>query len=404
MPNPQSVLCFSHLRWGFVYQRPNHLMARYAKEQTVYFIEEPIWDATVPWLDVQTVPPGIRVAVPHLPLSLDRASAIDAQRALIDELMSTHNIQEFVAWYYTPMALQFTRHLEPVATVYDCMDELTGFVGCPPELASLEVELFSRADVVFTGGQSLYESKRSRHHNIHAFPSSVDRDHFAQARADLREPSDQASIPGPRLGFFGVIDERMDIVLLDGVARLRPNWQFVLIGPVVKINPAILPQHPNIHYLGQKTYQELPAYIAGWDVALIPFALNDATRFVSPTKTLEYLAAGKPVISTAIRDVVRPYGELGLVEIAQAPSAFVEAAERSLQRDRREWLSNVDRFLQRTSWDGIWSGMHALIHDAIERQQTMESWHFDRESDRTGRTHVSVPLSTGRSSSEGLTA
>ena len=217
------------------------------------------------------------------------------------------------------MSLAFSDHLAPGLIVYDCMDELSAFRGAPPELVEREVELMCRANLVFTGGYSLYEAKRQRHDNAHPFPSSVDVEHFAAARRPQHDPDDQAEIPHPRLGFYGVIDERLDIALIEQVARMRPDWQIVLVGPVVKIDPAELPQRDNIHYLGGKTYDELPQYLSGWDVAIMPFALNESTRFISPTKTPEYLAGGCPVVSTPITDVVRTYGDTGSCASPTAP-------------------------------------------------------------------------------------
>jgi UDP-galactopyranose mutase len=272
---------------------------------------------------------------------------------------------DYVVWYYTPMALSIANGFCPSAVVYDCMDELSAFAGAPPDLVAYEAELFQKADVVFTGGQSLFEAKRSRHPNVHAFPSSVDVAHFRQARLSHGDPPDQAQVPGVRLGFFGVIDERMDYRLLAGVAAARPDWSLVLLGPTAKIDVASLPRAANIHYLGPKTYQELPRYIAGWDVALLPFARNDATRFISPTKTPEYLAAGKPVVSTSIRDVVRPYGQQGLARIADTVPEFVAAVEAALADDVAERLRAVDSFLTHMSWDGTWTQMKQLIQQAI---------------------------------------
>ena len=284
--------------------------------------------------------------------------------------MAEHQIVDPVLWYYTPMALAFTGGIEASAVVYDCMDELSLFRGAPPELRQREAELLRTADLVFTGGQSLYEAKRGQHPSVHAFPSSIDRAHFATARSgEIAEPADQAAIPHPRLGFFGVLDERLDQELLREVAAARPDWHFCLIGPVVKIDPAELPRPANVHYLGQKQYDELPAYVAGWDVALLLFAQNDATRFISPTKTPEYLAAGKPVVSTPIKDVVRPYGELGLVEIAGDAPSFVAACERALRGTDASWLERVDRFLAGNSWQSTWERMEALIEKVIAARE-----------------------------------
>jgi UDP-galactopyranose mutase len=247
------------------------------------------------------------------------------------------------------------------------MDELSAFQGAPAALRSREAALMTRADLMLTGGQTLYEAKRDQHHNVHPFPSSVDVDHFARARRITTDQPDQAAIPHPRLGFFGVIDERMDLDLLAGVAEARPEWQIVLLGPVVKIDPAILPRHANIHYLGSKKYDELPEYVAGWDVALLPFARNDATRFISPTKTPEYMAAGKPVVSTSIRDVVRPYGQQGLVRIADTVAAFVEACDDAMAEDAASRVTQADAFLRQTSWDGTWRRISLLMDAALER-------------------------------------
>ncbi|MCY7323484.1 MAG: glycosyltransferase, partial [Phormidesmis sp. CAN_BIN36] len=303
---------------------------------------------------------------------LSQEGAIALQKQLLDDLFIACSIRDYVFWYYTPMALAFTDHLQPLAIVYDCMDELSAFQGAPPALRQREIELFQKADLVFTGGQSLYEVKRHQHPNVYAFPSSIDAPHFAQARQPIAEPLDQVNIPHPRLGFYGVIDERMDIDLLVGVAEARPDWHLVLIGPVVKIDPATLPQRSNIHYLGSKSYSELPDYLAGWDVALLPFARNESTRFISPTKTPEYLAAGKPVVSTSIRDVVRPYGELGLVQIADAPLEFVAAVETALQPQQdSEWLDRVDAFLAQNSWDQTWASMSHLIESVVSTVKTL---------------------------------
>ncbi len=260
------------------------------------------------------------------------------------------------------MALEFTSHLQPQATVYDCMDELSGFLGAPAALVELERELFKRADVVFTGGWSLFEAKQRQHGNVHAFPSSIDVPHFAQAkRLHANEPGDQAAIAHPRVGFYGVIDERFDVNLLAQVASLKPNIQFVVLGPVVKIDPSTLPHLENIHYLPGKRYEELPAYLAGWDAAMMPFAHNDATRFISPTKTPEFLAAGKPVVSTSINDVVRTYGRTGLVAIADSAEDFAAALEKALKPQSEGWLHSVDELLSESSWDTTWQAMSGEI-------------------------------------------
>ncbi|MCY7345626.1 MAG: glycosyltransferase, partial [Pyrinomonadaceae bacterium] len=273
----------------------------------------------------------------------------------------------FVLWFYTPMAMDFAAHLQPLATVFDCMDELSAFRFAPPALIENEKRLLGKADLVFAGGQSLYEAKKDQHARVFAFPSSIDAAHFKQARDITEEPADQKPIVHPRLGYCGVIDERFDIEMLAEAAELRPAWQFIMIGPVVKIAPEDLPRRENIHYLGGKSYQELPAYLAGWEVALMPFALNESTKYISPTKTPEYLAAGKPVVSTSIRDVVRPYGELGLVHIAHTAAEFVAACEAAMLENSDERLKKVDEFLSQTSWDKTWLQMAKLIEETAQQ-------------------------------------
>lgn len=386
------LVCFSHLRWDFVYQRPQHLLERCAKTRRVFFVEEPIASPDDSWwLDISQRDSGVWVVVPRLPRDLSEESTIALQQMLVNDLFSNAQIQSPILWYYTPMAVSFTYHLHASAIVYDCMDELSAFKGAHPELQNREAHLFNLADLVFTGGRSLYEAKQHQHSSVHAFPSSIDAVHFAQARASVKEPADQVEIPHPRLGFYGVVDERMDLELLDGVARARPDWHLVIIGPVVKIDPETLPRHSNIHYLGSKSYQELPSYLAGWDVALLPFARNESTRFISPTKTPEYLAAGKPVVSTSIRDVVRPYSEEKLVHIADTVPEFVDAIAAALEQHQTQpdWLNRVDALLAQTSWDITWQSMNELIETAIANKRStsrsiQSKQTFTKEDSHTG--------------------
>lgn len=369
------VVCLSHLRWDFVYQRPQHLLSRFARKGRVYFMEEPMFDDTdVPYLDVSEREGGVQVAVPRLPHGFNPEQAENAQRELLDGLLEALRIDRYALWYYTPMALGFSAHLTPLLTVYDCMDELAAFKFAPPRLKELEGELFRKAELVFTGGQRLYEAKRDKHPAVHAFPSSIDKAHFAQARQELPQPEDQASLPSPRLGFFGVIDERLDIDLLDSLAQARPEWQLVMVGPVVKIDPASLPRRTNIHYLGGKSYQELPTYLSGWDVALLPFAINESTAFISPTKTPEYLAAGKPVVSTPVRDVVRPYGDEGLVHIAASAAEFETAVTAALaQKEDKAWAQKVEKFMANMSWDETWGEMVRLMAQAAGQKKEIKA-------------------------------
>jgi len=370
-PEPATLICFSHLRWNFVFQRPQHLMCRFAREMNVIYWEEPIeiGPKETAYLQVREAPnaPNVRVVVPHLPQGMpDHAREAALKRLLDAHLASVRG--PLIAWYYTPMMLPFSKHITPDVTVYDAMDELSKFKFAPEHLLSYEQELIDRADVVFTGGSSLYEAKKHRHPHVHCFPSSVDRAHFAKARARQFDPADQEDLPRPRLGFYGVIDERFDTELLASIAEMRPSWSFVMLGPVVKIAQEDLPKRHNIHYLGGKTYDQLPSYLSGWDVALMPFAMNESTQFISPTKTPEYLAGGRPVVSTPIKDVVRHYGQLEGVRIASTPEEFVAACEEALELARNPesgWLAEADLALSASSWDTTQARMAGLIADVL---------------------------------------
>jgi UDP-galactopyranose mutase len=294
---------------------------------------------------------------------------------LLRELFVTQHIERPLLWFYTPMALPWVEGLPHSGVAYDCMDELSGFAQAPAQMKVAERALLSRAAVVFTGGMSLYEVKRSLHPNVHPFPSSVDVAFFAAARTCTEEPADQAALPRPRIGFCGVIDERMNLDLIREVADLRPKWQLVMVGPLAKISNAHLPRRANICYLGLKQYAELPAYFSGWDVAMMPFAHNAATRFISPTKTPEYLSAGVPVVSTSINDVVRPYGERGLVEIADTPAEFCRAIERCLTPAGPAAVEQAQTLLQTMSWDRTFEQMRDLFEEAVARPARKTSSH-----------------------------
>ncbi len=365
----QDLVCFSHLRWNFVYQRPQHLLNRATESYRVWFLEEPMYDDGEPRLVQHKQANQLTVVIPHLPHGTNPHQAIQLQKELLDTFMASQQIDNFVAWYYTPMALLFSDHLKPKLTVYDCMDELSAFWGAPPQLLDQEKNLMQRAGVVFTGGYSLYEAKQHRHPNVFAFPSSIDFAHFSTARQPQPDPVDQRTIASPRIGFSGVIDERFDYQLLDEVARQRPDWQFMLIGPVVKIDQNLLPKGANVHYLGMKGYNELPHYFSSWDVAMMPFAMNDSTRFISPTKTPEYLAAGLPVVSTPIRDVVRTYGSEDFVQIVSSPEAFIQAVELALAKKHPQNWPAIDAFLKNNSWNNTWQEMHEIMLASVRNYQ-----------------------------------
>ncbi len=360
-----TLIVFSHLRWDFVYQRPQQLLSRLARRMPVLFVEEPVPGAASPALEVMDPEPGVRVLRPHV--TSEGAGFHDAHtaqlQALLQRYLQQHAVSRYWLWFYTPMALPLAARLQPQGIVYDCMDELSAFKFAPPELLQRENALFSQADLVFTGGVSLYEAKRSRHPAVHCFPSSVDAAHFARARQPGHpDHVAQAQLPRPRLGYFGVIDERIDLELIARLADARADWQIVMVGPVAKIDPAALPRRANLHWMGQRGYGELPEFLGGWDVCLMPFALNESTRFISPTKTLEYLAAGRPVVSTPIRDVVGPYA--GVVAIADTPEAFAAACEAALTRtldEQQRASAAVQALLARTSWDGTAQAMFELV-------------------------------------------
>ncbi len=371
----ETLICFSHLRWNFVFQRPQHLMTRFAQTKQVIVFEEPMAAEAGLGESLDVIEDaGVSVVTPRLPQGLSAEQVNAALTRLLDGLIAARGVERPIVWYYTPMMLEFSRGVAETAAavVYDCMDELSNFKFAPERLRQLERDLVGLADVVFTGGYSLYEAKRGWHANIHPFPSSVDRAHFAKARtlAKADAPADQSALPHPRLGFYGVIDERMDLKLIGELADAHPEWSIVMVGPVVKVDPVDLPRRANIHYLGAKSYAELPAYLAGWDVALAPFAINDSTRFISPTKTPEYLAGGKPVVSTGIVDVRRHYGELEAVCVADSHAQFIVGCESALALAKSKastWREAVDEALAELSWDKTYTRMAALVDEAVVR-------------------------------------
>ena len=356
-PAQPALLCFSHLKWDFVFQRPQHLLGHAAASYRVYYIEEPDFAPTAPHFRMKIAASGVTVLTPVFDRNTDHAHEM---RALVTGLQSTLRGCRQVHWFYTPMAMKFAGDLQCDLRVYDCMDELTAFRFAPLDLASLEDKLLASAELVFTGGQSLFAAKRQRHENVYLFPSSVDVAHFGRARKALPDPQDQANIAKPRIGYFGVIDERMDLALVDRTASEMPDVEFIMVGPVTKIEPQDLPRRDNLHWLGSKDYAELPAYIANWQAAWMPFALNDSTRFISPTKTPEFLAAGRQVTATAITDVVTPYGKAGMVRIADMNSMVAELRQ-SLTPPTAEWQKSVDLHLASMSWHETWAEMQSLI-------------------------------------------
>jgi UDP-galactopyranose mutase len=372
MKNRFDIVVLSHLRWDFVFQRPQQLLSRLATRHRVLYLEEPVDGGSRPdgW-EITRPAPGVVVGRPRMETLGSRESGelLGALSRMTGDLVRDQGIESPVAWVYTPMAEPLLDAVDAALVVYDCMDELSLFLGAPPELVRLEAALLSRADLVFTGGASLFEAKRHRHPNVTCLPSSVDAAHFARAArgaGSVAEAPDQAPLGSPRLGFFGVIDERLDQEIVDALAAAHPEWQIVMVGPVVKIDPRSLPARPNIHYFGQRRYDDLPSFVVGWDLCLLPFAMNPSTRFISPTKTLEYMAAERPIVSTPIADVVDAYDHI--VYVGAGPDGFLAACETALAApaiERDAHAARMRAVLARTSWDVTAFHMEKLIDGAL---------------------------------------
>ncbi|MEP7056428.1 MAG: glycosyltransferase [Caldimonas sp.] len=364
------LIVFSHLRWNFVFQRPQHLLSRLSGHYHVVFVEEPVRTEGPAYLERTTPSPGVEVLRPHTPI--DAVGFHDDQLPALEPLLARYLadnlIDDYAVWFYTPMALPLLTDLRPRAVVYDCMDELAAFKNAPRQMRQRETALLKIAQLVLTGGPSLYEAKRTLHPNVLCLPSAVDAQHYSAENALVKvEPMRRAhelqgGLGAPRLGFFGVIDERLDLDLVAAIADAEPTWQLVLVGPVVKIDPARLPRRANLHWLGQQPYELLPQLVAGWDVCLMPFAINEATRYISPTKTLEYMAAGKPVVSTPIHDVEAMFSDA--VRIADGAAAFIDACRAALAEEGPERSARVavmQACVRRHSWDATAeAARHAL--------------------------------------------
>src|ERR687898_1709830 len=360
------LVAFSHLRWGFVWQRPQHLLTRFAREMPVVVVEEPEYHLQSADVHVRQ-DHGVTVVTPLLPRTSEKygfGNHVNGQFARLVEPFVRAGTNQ-ILWFYTPMALGVDPALvRPRLTVYDAMDDLASFRAAPPELRIREARLLSEVDLVFTGGPTLYRQRRDMHPSVHCFPSGVEAAHFASTTKAL-PPEELAHRHRPILGYYGVIDERLDLDLLAEISDLRPHWTIALIGPVTKIDETTIPVRSNIVRFGQQAYDDLPAFLACFDVALMPFARNEATRAISPTKTLEYLAGGKPVVSTPITDVIALYGDA--VEIATTGQEFVAAAESVLNRTSdadRQWRTRAARLLAAHDWDCIASEMLAVMSRA----------------------------------------
>lgn len=376
----KTLIVFSHLRWNFVFQRPQHLLTRLAKHYKIIFVEEPVNTGDV-HIESNQVAKNITVLVPHTVeqgwgFNDEQINVIGPMvQGWLEENTSIVSPSQLGIWFYTPQAYPLKNFFAVDFTIFDVMDELSMFAHAPASLKARERELLEIADVVTAGGPSLARAKQSVRPDTLSLPSCVDAAHYSPRRANGAEAEThegdalQHHIPGPRIGFFGVIDERLDIELLAKVADANPRWQVVMVGPVVKIDPATLPQRPNIHYLGGQSYNILPQLVLGWDVCMMPFAINDATKFISPTKTLEYMAAEKPIVSTAIHDVIELYGTV--VEVAYTHDEFIANIEKLLHEEPAQAAQRViegQAIVERYTWDNTAEIIHQAIEDAVAKK------------------------------------
>lgn len=367
------IVVFSHLRWGFVWQRPQQFLSRFAKKHQILFVEEPFFDrpeGSEPEVTYHRVMPNVTVACPHVPGSWNRNPQLPQKlreftRTAIDHMNEDGTFDKPLLWYYSPMDSAWSLgYFENRGVVYDSMDELSQFTGAPRALVDNENRLMDYADVVFAGGYELSLKKKKRHDNVHFFGCGVEYSHFAQAQeAATTIPPDIDFMDRPILGWFGVVDERVDYNLVGEMARQRPSWAFAMVGPVVKVDPNLLPHFPNLYWLGQRDYSVLPNYCKAFDICMMSFAINAATEYINPTKALEYLATGRPVISTPVKDVVRQYSDL--VDIVKTPEEFIAAAEQALKDPPRDRIQRGIEKARECSWETTVSTMHDIIKQAI---------------------------------------
>lgn len=374
---PLTLLCLAHLNWDHVWQRPQQLMARFASRCRVIYVDPPelVDGGGEPQMTEREGHAGVHVLRPIFPretLDAPGNSYETLWLSLLPELLAAVG-SNTILWVLSPLAdyLVAAAQGQFKLAVYDCMDDLASFRGATEE-RQREAHLMELADLVFTGGFSMYEARKDRHPRVHCFPSGVDIDHYRQVQDSATTvPWPIVDLPHPRLGYFGVLDERIDWDLIAELASQRPGWQWVLVGPTAKVDPTELPTAPNIHYLGQKPYTDLPRLLKGFDIAIMPFALNQHTRFISPTKTLEYLAGGKPVISTSVPDVVAFYQDI--VYICDGPGAWLQTIEQMLSATDEERQARLDRaepIIAQSSWDSIAERMWGLMEERLEEQRT----------------------------------
>lgn len=363
------ILVHCHLRWDFVWQRPQQILSRLARHHTILFLEDAVEGEGIPRLEITMAQSNIVRVVPVLPgfagtMSVDEQSLATLgllEQALLEHPFLKGRFINPIQWFYSPMSAKvFMDQFDATAVVYDCMDELANFKFAPADLGQRESALLARADIVFTGGHQLFKSKSQRHDNTHFFGCGVDVAHFGRARLAATEtPDDMADLPGPVIGYFGVIDERLDYELIATLAERFSAGSVVMVGPFAKVSPNELPKHPNIHWMGQRAYTDLPNIVKAFDVCMMPFALNAATQFINPTKTLEYMAAGKPVVSTAILDVVRNFTPV--VSVAYSHQEFGDAVQRALTEPQQDLLAQGVERAAGATWDVTVTKMRALM-------------------------------------------
>ena len=365
------LVVLSHLRWDFVWQRPQQILSRLAKNRRILYVEEPTLAESGQVPNLQVIDSNLAILKPSIsaescagrPLSLWPNEAAITQQ--IRQALKQLDYRDYGLWFYTPAPNYLVHTLDPQIVVKDVMDELSNFKFAPPELRDRERTLLTNASIVFTGGYSLYEAKKGFNTNTHLFASGVDADHYRSANSESTTIPDWVdALPRPRAAYIGVIDERLDYDLISSVASSLPAVQFLMCGPVVKVDPETLPRGANLHYPGQQQYSDLPRILKGTDVCLMPFARNEATRFISPTKTLEYMAARRPIVSTPISDVERFYSDV--VYLADEPFAFCEHIVSAL-RESSEVKARKERRIESILAEHAWDAIADSMSDLIER-------------------------------------
>jgi glycosyltransferase involved in cell wall biosynthesis len=373
------IIVHCHLCWDWVWQRPQQFISRLSARHKILFVETigPDPHLSSPCARFWTAPDFPNVTILRLQFPCwrwpDGAFVDRERRRLVKEFLAGPGAGQFenaVQWFYDPMTVpSFHGYLGEVATVYDCMDELSKFREAPPSIRPRERKLLAAADVVFTGGRKLWESKRMLNANSHFYGCGVDSAHFGKAREPRTKiPADVAPLRKPVLGYFGVVDERMDYDLLVKLAEANPHWSIAMVGPTLKVHA--VPRLSNIHWLGQKAYADLPAYCKAFDVFLMPFALNEATEFINPTKALEYMAAGRPIVSTAVPDVITNFGEV--VHVAKSHEEFISHCREAIQRPNTKRIQAGLKKASDNSWDSIVARLEEHVADALHKKQSSE--------------------------------